>query len=465
MKTNKSIICLLLALSLLLSLSLSVSAAEIDLNTVLESALENNNTLQAAREKLKAAEMQKKSAETIMNSKLTGELSWRDEELTEDGDIFTTIEYSKFLAESSSTESQLDKAELKYYIAELEFNKKREEVLGNVIKQYYKLLKIEALVSNQKQAVKEAEAIYQDAEKRFADNLITEAELLRMEINMDKNREKLQSIESDRIKASEQFSLLTGIDTDQLNLKDNNLINAQSDLYFKKNELLELAYQNRTDYQIQQLNSDLIKADIQYLKAADDPVFSLGGEYLFEDGRIKTSLNSRYQFNLSGSADTRDQDEKYISLKDLQLLDESEWKVTAALSYEFSDGGQNKADVKAAEAGIKASEINLDNLESEIRIELSSLLRELELTELSLETAAKNLKRAELEYQSTKNRYQMGAVIESDLISAQRLLSDAETELTAAKYAVQLKKTEVLAAVENIYKSFNAGVLGGDSNE
>jgi outer membrane protein TolC len=232
MKINKRIIGLLLAVSLLLSLS--VSAAEIDLNTVLESALENNNTLQAAREKFKAAEMQKESAETIMNSKLKGEISWQEEELTDDGDIFTTIEYSKFLTESLGIGAQLEKAELKYYIAELEFNKKREEVLENVIKQYYNLLKIEALFSNQKQAVKEAEAIYQDAEKRFADNLITEAELLRMEINLDKNREKLQSIESDKIKASEQFSLLTGIDTDQLNLKDNNLINAQSNPYFKK---------------------------------------------------------------------------------------------------------------------------------------------------------------------------------------------------------------------------------------
>jgi outer membrane protein TolC len=275
----------------------------------------------------------------------------------------------------------------------------------------------------------------------------------------------MQSIENDRIKARDQFALLTGIDIAQQSLKDNNLIKAQANLQFKKDELLKLAYQNRTDYQIQQLNSDLKKKDIQYLKAEDDPVFSLGGEYVFEDGKIKTSLNSKHQFNLSGSADTRDQNEKYISLKELQLLDESEWKVTAALSYEFSDGGQTKAEIKAAEAGIKESEINLDNLESEIRIELSSLLRELELTKLNLETAAKNLKRAKLEYQSTKNRYQMGAVIESNLISAQRLLSDAETDLTAAKYAVQLKKTEVLAAVENIYKSFTAGVLGGNSNE
>ena len=463
MKTNKIMISLLLVLSLFLSLT--VSAAEIDLNTVLESALKNNNTLQAAREKLKAAEMQIESAETIMNSTLKGELAWQDEELTDDGDIFTTIEYSKFLAESSGTEAQLDKAELKYYIAELEFNKKREEVLENVIKQYYNLLKIESLVSNQKQAVKEAEAVYQDAEKRFADNLITKAKLLRMEINLAKNKEKLQSIENDRIKARDQFALVTGIDIAQQSLKDNNLIKAQADLQFKKDELLKLAYQNRTDYQIQQLNSDLIKKDIQYLKAEDDPVFSLGGEYVFEDGKIRTSLNSKYQFNLSGSADTRDQNEKYISLKELQLLDESEWKVTAALSYEFSDGGQTKAEIKTAEAGIKESEINLENLESEIRIELLSLLRELELTKNSLETAAKNFKRAELEYESTKSRYQKGAVIESELISAQRLLSDAERDLTIAKYEVQLQKTEILAAVENIYKSFKAGILGGESNE
>ena len=463
MKINKIILSLLLAVSLLLPLS--ASAVEIDLNTALEAALENNNSLQAAREKLKAAEMQKKSADSIMNSKLKGELSWRDEELTDAGDIFTKIEYSKFLAESSGTEAQLDKSELKYYIAELEFNKKREEILENVIKQYYNLLKIESLVSSQKQAVKEAEAIYQDAKKRFADNLITKADLLRMEIYLDKNKEKLQRIEGDRIKAREKFALLTDIDTDQLSLKNNNLISAQSNLQFKKDDLFELAYQNRTDYQIQQLNSDLIKKDIQYLKADADPVFSMGGEYLFEDGRIETSLNSKYQFKLSGSADTREQDEKYISIKNLQLLDESEWKVTAVLSYEFSDGGQTKAEIKAAEAGIKESEINLDNLKSEIRIEISSLLRELELTETKLKTAAKNLKKAELEYQNTKSRYQKGAVIESELISAQKLLSDAERDLTAAEYAVQLQKTEVLAAVENIYKSFRLGILGGDSNE
>jgi len=463
MKINKIILSLLLAVSLLLPLS--ASAVEIDLNTALEAALENNNSLQAAREKLKAAELQKKSAETIMNSKLKGELSWQDEELTDAGDIFTKIEYSKFLAESSGTEAQLDKADLKYYIAELEFNKKREEILENVIKQYYNLLKIESLVSSQKQAVKEAEAIYQDAKKRFADNLITKADLLRMEIYLDKNKEKLQRIEGDRIKAREKFALLTDIDTDQLSLKNNNLISAQSNLQFKKDDLFELAYQNRTDYQIQQLNSDLIKKDIQYLKADADPVFSMGGEYLFEDGRIETSLNSKYQFKLSGSADTREQDEKYISIKNLQLLDESEWKVTAVLSYEFSDGGQTKAEIKAAEAGIKESEINLDNLKSEIRIEISSLLRELELTETKLKTAAKNLKRAEMEYQNTKARYQKGAVIESELISAQKLLSDAETDLTTAEYAVQLQKTEVLAAVENIYKSFRLGILGGDSNE
>lgn len=465
MKLNKIILFSLIFLVFSTVIPVSLLAAEINLDTALKSTLENNNTLKSAREKLKSAEMQKKSAKSIMNSKLSGELSWQDEELTEDGSIFSTINYSKFLAEASGTEAQLDRADLKYYIAKLEYKKIREEVLAAVIKQYYNLLKIDDLIKSQKSAVSEAEALYQDAEKRHADNLITDADLLRMKINLEKSREKLKSIKSDRTTAEEEFSLLTGINASELKLKDRKISNLESAVEFKKDSLLKQAYENRSDYQIKKLNSDLIQADIKYLNSEDDPVFSLGGEYLFEDGKVKTSLNSKYQFNLIASADTRDQNEKYISVKNLELLEESEWKVTAALSYQFSDGGKNNAEIKAAEARLKESKFNLKNLEEEIKIEISSLLRELDLAKNRVDTAVKNLKRVKLEYQSTKSRYQKGAVIESELISAQKLLAEAKTDLAAAEYAVQLKKTEIMAAVGNIYKNLTADKLGGDNSD
>lgn len=465
MKLNKIILFSLIFLVLSIVLPSSLLAAEINLDRALNSALENNNTLKSAREKLKSAEMQKKSAESIMNSKLSGELSWQDEELTDDGSIFSTINYSKFLAEASTTEVQLDKADLKYYIAELEYKKSREEVLAAVIKQYYNLLKIDKLIRSQQAAAAEAEALYQDAKKRHTDNLITDADLLRMQINLEKSREKLKSIKSDKTTAEEEFSLLTGINAPELKLKDREIGSLESSVEFKKDSLLKLAYENRSDYQIKKLNADLIQADIKYLNSEDDPVFSLGGEYLFEDGKLKSSLNSKYQFNLSASADTRDQNEKYISVKNLELLEESEWKLTAALSYQFSDGGKNKAEVKAAEARLKESEFSLKNLKEQIKIEVSSLLRELDLAKNRAATAAKNLKRAKLEYQSTENRYQKGAVIESELISAQKLLTEAKADLAEAEYAVQLKKTEIMAAVENIHQSFTAGELGGDNSD
>ncbi|TDO94363.1 outer membrane protein TolC [Halanaerobium saccharolyticum] len=465
MKLNKIILFSIILIVISGFIPVSMVAAEINLDAVLKSALENNNTLKSARERLKAAEMQKKASDSIMNSKLSGELSWQDEELTEDGSIFSTINYSKFLAESSGTEAQLDKADLKYYIAELEYKKTREEVLAAVIKQYYNFLKIENLIKSQKSAVAEAEALYQNAKKRHADNLITDADLLRTKINLEKVREELKSLKSDRIKAKEELILLTGINAAELKLVDRKVTSLESNFEFKKELLLKKAYKNRSDYQIKKLNADLIRADIKYLNSKDDPVFFLGGEYLFEDGRVKSSLNSKYQFNLSASADTREQNEKYISVKNLELLEESEWKVTAALSYQFSDGGKNNAEIKAAEARLKESEFGLKNLEAQIKIEVSNLLRELNLAKNRVDTAAQNLKRAKLEYQSTKSRYQKGAVIESELISAQKLVAEAEANLAAAEYAVQLKRTEILAAVENIHKSFTTGKLGGDSSE
>ena len=99
MKPNKIILFSLIFVVISSVMPMSLFAAEINLDTALKSALENNNILKSAREHLQAAEMQKKSAESIMNSKLRGELSWQDEELTEAGNIFSTINYSKFLAE------------------------------------------------------------------------------------------------------------------------------------------------------------------------------------------------------------------------------------------------------------------------------------------------------------------------------------------------------------------------------
>ena len=462
LKNKLIVIIVLIAFLVVFSPTKGFTADKVGINESLNSALENNRALLAAEQKLTAAEKENEAAEAVMNYNLSGQISWQDEELTEEGNFFSSINYSKFLAESAGIAAKLDKAELKLLAAQIEFEKMREEVLLNVIRQYYNLLKLQKLEHKQKAVVEEAKSLYLNAQQRYQDSLINKADLLRMEINLDKSRQTLKSLENNKTTAEEQFIRLTGIKKNNLILKEEKLISETSDFSYDKKSLLKAALKNRSDYNIQLLNTELINADIKYLKSEQKPVFSIGGEYVHDDGKVEASLNSKYQLNIKSSFDTVEKDESYISLKNLQLLEESEWKVTAALSYQFSDGGQKDAEIEAAAASLQESKIKLEDLKFEIEIKLSQLLRELDVKRENIKTAEKNNQKAELEYQSVLNRYKKGAVIESEVISAQKMLIEAETESVLAEYEYQLKKAELLAVLEKIYSSLNAEKLGGD---
>lgn len=464
MKTNKSLTIFVILFFLILTLvSVKTFAAEeLGINEVLNSTLENNKKLLAAEQKLKAAEKQNLAAESIKNSKLKGEVSWQEEELNTEGNLFTTISYSKFLAESEGIKAQLDQAEIEYLIAELEYNRLREQILEDIIKQYYNLLKLDKKAVQQKIIVKEAESLYHDAEQRYQDSLLTKADLIKTEINLDQSRQNLKSIENEKKTAAEHFERLTGIDINRTEIKDEKLLQNEQNIISNQDQLLKLAFENRSDYQMQLLNSNLIEANLNYIRSEEKVIFSLGGEYNDDDGKIKSSINSKYQFILEGQFNTVDQAEMYVSLKDMQPVEESEWKVTAALSYEFADGGKKDAEIEAAKANLSESEIKIDDLESEIKIEIAGLLRQLEESKSRIKIAEKNLEKSKLEYQSTKNRYQKGAVIESNLLSAQSLLKTAETELIEAEYAYQLLQAEILMEVQSLYHSLNSGIIGGN---
>ncbi len=460
LKNKLIVIIVLVAFLVVFSPTKGFTADKVGINEAINLALENNRTLLAAEQKLTAAEKGNEAAESVMNYNLSGQISWQDEELTEDGNLFSSINYSKFLAESAGIGAKLDKAELKLLAAQIEFEKLRKEVLLNVIEQYYNLLKLQKLEHKQKAVVEEAESLYFNAQQRYQDSLIKKADLLRMEINLDKSRQALKSLENNKTTAEAQFMRLTGIEKNNLILKEDKLISDSYELNIKS--LLKAALKNRSDYNIQLLNTELINADIKYLKSEQKPVFSIGGEYVHDDGKVEASVNSKYQLNLKGSFDTVKKNETYIALKNLQLLEESEWKVTAALSYQFSDGGQKEAEIEAAAARLRESKIKLEDLKSEIEIEISQLLRELDEKRESIKIADKNHHKAELEYQSVVNRYNKGAVIESEVVSAHKLLFEAETESILAEYHYHLKKAELLAALEKIYSSFKAEKLGGD---
>ncbi len=464
MLRNKLFIIIMVLLFLLGSAAVNVSAEEINLRTALESALENNSSLLAAEEKLKAAESKKSAADSIMNSKLSGEIAWQDEELSDEGDFVTSLNYSKIFAESRGTKAQLRQAEIDFLIANLEYQKIRDEILHNVIKQYYALLKNQKLIEKQQTILKEAEALYKDAELRYEDSLLTKAGLLKLEINLDKSRQILNSLKNQYLTNIEQFERLTGIsiEKEKMEVSEEMVFNEKEISLDNGDLFLKTALNNRSDYLIQILNSDGLESSINYLESEKGPTFSLGGEYNFDDGKVEAVVNNDYQLNIKTRLDTIEREEMYVSLADMQLFEESEWKITAAVSYDFSDGGKKNAEIEAAQANLNGNKIKIKDMEEEIKILLNAKLRELSDSRARIETAAKNLKRAELEYQSAEKRFKLGAVTESGLISAQSLLEEAETEKIEAEYNYELKKAELLSEMQIIYKELVDGKSGGD---
>jgi len=456
MMSNKIFILIIIFLIAFSISSDLVYAEEIGLKKALESALENSSSILAAEEKLKAAENKKAAAESIMNSKIRGEIARQNEELTDGGNFISSINYSKLFAESKGTKAKLKQAELDFHIANLEYQKLRDEILHNVIKQYYSLLKIQKLIEKEEMGLKEAEILYKDAVLRFEDSLLTEAGLLRLKINLDKSKQKLKNLNNQYQTNIEQFKRLTGISAAENNLKfEEKVIFSEKEIKEDNKDIfVEAALNNRSDYLIQILSSDIIKSSIDYLESEKGSTFTLSGEYNFEDGRVEAAVNSDYQFNLKTQLNTIEKEEMYISLAEMQLYEESEWKITAAFSYEFSDGGKKKAEIAAAEANLNANQIKIRDLKDEIEIIINAKLRELAESRAGIETTLKNLKRAELEYQSTQKRFKAGAVTESALISARSLLKEAETDKIEAEYNYELKKAELLLEMQIIYKEF-----------
>lgn len=467
-KIIRAVLIILIIFSSLFFAYENLKAAQIlELDTALEMALKNNRNLEAARNKVIQAEKQSQAAKSIMNSKLFAESAWQSEELNQSGDFIASLNYQKLLAQSKGTKAILEQAELELLIAKLIFDKNREEVLHNLIKQYYAILSINEKIASQKVIIEEAESLYADAKARYKDGLLTEAGLLEFEINLDKSLEVLNSLKNEQQRSKEHLARLTAYDGIDFEVRPPE---KEFALRETEEELLAKALNNRSDYLTQGLEREILKSEIAYLDSEKRANLNLRGEYVFEDGRIEAAFNDNYQLSLKGLFDTIDkelvdrdilQSQEAIKLVD-NLSEESEWKVTASISYEFSDGGRKKAESEALAAAYNALHLKMEDLEAEFKIEIRHLENKIREAEEKLLTAEKNLEKSRLEYQSSKNRFEQGAINQSELISSQRLFRESEDNKIKADYNLSLTKLELLAYLEIIYQENFVQQSGGD---
>jgi outer membrane protein TolC len=114
-------------------------------------------------------------------------------------------------------------------------------------------------------------------------------------------------------------------------------------------------------------------------------------------------------------------------------------KVSVSFSIPIFDWGEKKARIKAQEAVMKSSELNLDNERKQIEMNIRRVYRSIQNLLLQIDIAKQNEKNAQLTYEINLERYRNGDLTSMDLKLYQNQLSEKKTSLLQAQINYKLE--------------------------
>jgi outer membrane protein TolC len=130
---------------------------------------------------------------------------------------------------------------------------------------------------------------------------------------------------------------------------------------------------------------------------------------------------------------------------DFSLADPTRsWDIRATLSLNLFDGFQRRIDSKNAAIRVRSEELLEKQARLELDRELASAYESYRNSRIVLDLEGRNLESAQLNFQRTKELYELGQVTSTQFREAQLNLIRAETNVSTARYDAKLKEIELL---------------------
>lgn len=109
-------------------------------------------------------------------------------------------------------------------------------------------------------------------------------------------------------------------------------------------------------------------------------------------------------------------------------------EITAQISYPLFDAGLSRSQVRAAEASQRAAELRLESLRQQVAVEVEQAYRQLALSRASVPAAQIAQQAAQLNFEAASEARREGVGTIVDVITAQTLLVQAQTNFVQAVY-------------------------------
>lgn len=402
----------------------------ISLNEAIKIALENNKQLQAARIQLERAEEGLKAALATELPTVTGQLEFnqraddaptlpsaRDRTL-----LLGQVELRYNLYDGGRRDATISRAEREVYLNKLEVERIAEEVRFEVIDAYYKLQNADAQVAIAQAAIEDFSQTLRDAQLLERAGLGTRFDVLQAEVDLANAQSALTRAISQQRNARRELARILGLGEDvELTAADE--IKEAGEWQYSLEETIVMAYRNRAELQQALVRREISEKNREIALADTRPNVSLFLNYNFTNTFHDT-------FGPTGYAQG--------------------YNLGARVSWNIFDGGVAKARANQETKTKQIEETNFASQRNQIRLAVETAYNRMIANKENIKTTEKAVATAVESLRLARLRFQAGVGTQTDVINAQRNLTEARGNFLQAIIGYNQALNELQRAVSNL---------------
>ncbi|OGI23174.1 MAG: hypothetical protein A2287_04490 [Candidatus Melainabacteria bacterium RIFOXYA12_FULL_32_12] len=451
--TKSKIIAILLMFIFCLSIDKQIYAVEnvcpeYSLADLYEAAIEKSEIIEISKEDVLISRIQKNKtlSDLIPNLSTFGDYRRYDKAKTASGGSFTIQPENAYtwgakLEQSLSLGGRefiaLNMSKKKIEKSKTDFKTVNENYLLNVASAYYNILKTQKTLKIAQENLNRLEKHKDVTKLRLKVGEITKTVVLRAEA-------EVSQAQSDVIRATNNLKMAKANLIKLTEIEDNFTVRETSFESIDIDELASLKEQavtNRTELKSFDLQTQIAKDQVRFVKSTYLPDVSLEAAYTGNDTSPSTSFNNK------------DVIYGQISLK-IPLI----------------EGGRRKAEIDEAKSKLKQSELLYKDLKSTISLEVDDAYYNLMTQQSVLGKIQDQLKLAKDNYEKISEQFKEGFANSIDIVDANNFLVSTEQQLINAQYDYQIgililkRATGVfLKEIDNDLRAQNKGVNNYDA--
>jgi len=317
--------------------------------------------------------------------------------------------------------AQIQAAERRSRATELQLEQTREDLRLQVSNDYYNLQNADSQVAINEAAVRNAEANLRDSRAQEAAGLGTRFDTLRAEVNLANAQQQLRNAQAtqevNRRQLAQRLSL-----SETATLTAADPVQPAGTWTIPLEDSIVLAYKNRAELEEQLVQREISQAQIRAVRAQNG---------------VTVGFVASYNFQRSGSAgsDTRNSDSYALGLQ-------------ARLN--LFDGGATNAQIAQQERTRDIAEARFAQNRNLIRFQVEQAFANLQANLANINTTQQSVAQAEEALRLAILRFQAGVGTQTDRISAEAALTQAQGNRVSAVINYNLALAQLRRAVSNL---------------